>query len=80
MAQAEELVFLFQSPYFSTDEKVDNFGVKNGLLEKLSQIDNKSTHQRVHGSIDNFLDPQPIFINGTRQPTIVLKIDNQAKF
>jgi FtsP/CotA-like multicopper oxidase with cupredoxin domain len=73
MAQAEELVFLFQSPYFASDELKNNFGVSKGFLEKLSQIENRVRVHRTHNNIDEFLNIQPILINGIRQPTIVME-------
>ena len=80
MTQADELVFLFQSPYFATDKKENNYGVKNGSLEKLSQIESQPTGQGVHAASGDFLDAQPILINGIRQPTIVMKSGEVQKW
>jgi FtsP/CotA-like multicopper oxidase with cupredoxin domain len=73
MAEAKELIFLFQAPYFSSQEIDNNYGVKNGLLEKFSQIANQPTGHGVHSTSDDNIDAQPVLINGVRQPTIVMQ-------
>jgi FtsP/CotA-like multicopper oxidase with cupredoxin domain len=73
MADAKELIFLFQAPYFASKEIDNNYGVKNGLLEKFAQIANKPAGHGIHSTSDNYLDAQPVLINGIRQPTIVMQ-------
>lgn len=73
MAEAKELIFLFQSPYFASKEIGDNYGVKDGLLEKFAQIANQPTGHGIHGTNDDDVDAQPVLINGVRQPTIVMQ-------
>ena len=73
MADAKELIFLFQAPYFATKEINNNYGVKDGLLEKFAQIANQPTGHGIQNGSDNFVDAQPVLINGVRQPTIVMQ-------
>ena len=73
MSQAEELIFLFQAPYFASSQISNNYGVKDGLLEKFAQIANHPTGQGVHSSNQDYVDTQPVLINGVRQPTIVMQ-------
>jgi FtsP/CotA-like multicopper oxidase with cupredoxin domain len=73
MAEAKELIFLFQAPYFSSQEIDNNYGVKNGLLEKFSQIANHPTGHGIHSTSNDNIDAQPILINGVRHPTIVMQ-------
>jgi FtsP/CotA-like multicopper oxidase with cupredoxin domain len=73
MAEAKELIFLFQAPYFSSQEIDNNYGVKNGLLEKFSQIANQPTGHGIHSNSNDNIDAQPVLINGVRQPTIVMQ-------
>ena len=77
MAQAKELIFLFQAPYFANNKTADNYEVKDGQLEKFSQVANHPTGFGLkHGNSDNakgFIDAQPVLINGVRQPTIVME-------
>ena len=73
MADAKELIFLFQAPYFATKEIDNNYGIKDGLLEKFAQIANQPTGHGIHSSSDNYVDAQPVLINGVRQPTIVMQ-------
>ena len=73
MAQAAELVFLFQAPYFATDKIKNNFGVKDGSLEKFEQIAVHPTGHGINSKQDAYLDAQPVLINGVRRPTIVMK-------
>ena len=66
MAQAAELLFLFQAPYFAVNKLLDgNFGVPQGRLEKLEQLTRHPTGQGSGNA-------QVVLINGVRQPTIVL--------
>ncbi len=73
MAEAKELIFLFQAPYFASKEIDNNYGVKNGSLEKFAQIANQPTGHGIHSTSDNYVDSQPVLINGVRQPTIVIQ-------
>jgi FtsP/CotA-like multicopper oxidase with cupredoxin domain len=73
MADAKELIFLFQAPYFASQEIDNNYGVKNGLLEKFAQIANQPTGHGIHSTSDDYVNAQPVLINGVRQPTIVMK-------
>jgi len=73
MAQAEELIFLFQAPYFASSQIGNNYGVKDGLLEKFAQIANHPTGHGIHSSNQDSVDTQPVLINGVRQPTIVMQ-------
>jgi FtsP/CotA-like multicopper oxidase with cupredoxin domain len=73
MAQAKELIFLFQAPYFASSQISNNYGVKDGLLEKFSQIANHPTGYGIDSANQDFLDTQPVLINGVRQPTIVMQ-------
>ena len=73
MAQAEELIFLFQAPYFASSQIGNNYGVKDGLLEKFTQIANHPTGHGIHSSNQDSVDTQPVLINGVRQPTIVMQ-------
>ena len=73
MAQAEELIFLFQAPYFASSQTSNNYGVKDGLLEKFAQIANHPTGHGIHSSKQDDVDSQPVLINGVRQPTIVMQ-------
>lgn len=75
MAQATEMLFLFQAPYFAINTLLnDNFGVPQGKLEKLAQLTRHPTGQglrRIFGD-EAYDDAQPVMINGVRQPTIVM--------
>ena len=71
MAQAIELVFLFQAPYFANNRTADNYGVTNGRLEKFSQIANHPTGFGLKNA--GYIDTQPVLINGVRQPAIVME-------
>ena len=73
MAEAKELIFLFQAPYFATKEIENNYGVKNGSLEKFAQIANQPTGHGIHSASDDYVDAQTVLINGVRQPTIVMQ-------
>ncbi|QWD92154.1 multicopper oxidase domain-containing protein [Polynucleobacter asymbioticus] len=73
MAQAEELIFLFQAPYFASSKISNNYGIKDGLLEKFAQIANHPTGHGIHSSQQDYVDTQPVLINGVRQPTIVMQ-------
>ena len=73
MADAKELIFLFQAPYFASQEIDNNYGVKDGLLEKFAQIANQPTGHGIHSASDSYVDAQPVLINGVRQPTIVMQ-------
>ncbi len=75
MAQASELIFLFQGPYFAKTEAVNNYGVKTGSLEKFSQVANHPTGNAAkRGGVNpGDLGAAPVLINGVRQPTIVME-------
>ncbi len=73
MAQAKELIFLFQAPYFATSDRKQNHGVSDGSLEKFSQIANQPTGHGIHPAKPGEIEIQPVLINGVRQPTIVLE-------
>lgn len=75
MAQAKELIFLFQAPYFAGNKVPNNYGAKDGTLEKFSQIANHPTGYGLKNKYlnDGFVDAQPVLINGVRQPTIVME-------
>jgi len=76
MAQAAELLFLFQAPYFAIDSLFkDDLGVLPGTLEKLAQLTRHPTGKGLRNNFGNdaYVDAQPVMINGVRQPTIVLQ-------
>ncbi len=73
MAQATELIFLFQAPYFANGKTIDDHGVKSGSLEKFGQIGNRLTSHGVNKNNKEYLDAQPVLINGVRQPTILMR-------
>jgi FtsP/CotA-like multicopper oxidase with cupredoxin domain len=73
MAEAKELIFLFQAPYFAGKQIDNNYGVKDGLLEKFAQIANQPTGHGIHVAGNNYIDAQPVVINGVRQPTIIMQ-------
>ena len=76
MAQATELIFLFQAPYFALNTFLnDGLGVADGRLEKFRQL---TQHPTGRGLKNNNVaeadsDAQPVLINGVRQPTIVMR-------
>ena len=76
MAQATELIFLFQAPYFSLNTFLnDGVGVADGQLEKFRQLTQQPTGRGLkNSSVDEaYSDAQPVLINGVRQPTIVMR-------
>ena len=73
MSQATELIFLFQAPYFANGRTVDDHGVKSGSLEKFGQIGNHPTGHGVNKNNKEYLDAQPVLINGVRRPTILMR-------
>ena len=75
MAQAKELIFLFQAPYFAKDGIENYYGVKSGSLEKFAQVANHPTGHGLasKGSSGGDINAQPVLINGIRQPTIVME-------
>ncbi len=76
MAQASELLFLFQAPYFAVAGLFkDDLGVSPGMLEKLAQLTRHPTGQGLRNNFgdDAYADAQPVMINGVRQPTIVMQ-------
>ena len=76
MAQATELIFLFQAPYFALNTFLnDGVGVADGRLEKFRQLTQHPTGQGVKKNSVNeaYSDAQPVLINGVRQPTIVMR-------
>jgi FtsP/CotA-like multicopper oxidase with cupredoxin domain len=42
-------------------------------LEKFAQIANQPTGHGIHATGNNYIDAQPVLINGVRQPTIVMQ-------
>jgi FtsP/CotA-like multicopper oxidase with cupredoxin domain len=72
MAQAKELIFLFQAPYFAKESIEKNYGVRDGSLEKFAQIANHPTGHGIRGP-KGYINTQPVLINGVRQPTIVIE-------
>lgn len=60
MAAAQELIFVFQAPYYAASGK-RNFGIENGKLESFSQV------------ADNPSLGSPVLINGVRRPRIVMQ-------
>ena len=76
MAQATELIFLFQAPYFALNPFFnDGMGVADGRLEKFLQLTQYPTGRglKKHSRADQYSDAQPVLINGVRQPTIVMR-------
>lgn len=76
MAQATELIFLFQAPYFALNPFFnDGLGVADGRLEKFWQLTQDPTGRglKKQGRGDQFSDAQPVMINGVRRPTIVMR-------
>ena len=73
MAEAEELIFLFQAPYFASSQISNNYGVKDGSLEKFAQIANHPTGHGIQSPNQGYVDTQPVLINGIRQPIIVMQ-------
>jgi FtsP/CotA-like multicopper oxidase with cupredoxin domain len=76
MARAKELIFLFQAPYFASNQTPDNYGVEDGRLEKLSQVANHPTGfglEKIDPGNAGYIKAQPVLINGVRQPTIVME-------
>ena len=75
MAQAKELIFLFQAPYYASNKMNNNDGVKAGHLEKFSQLASHPSVfslKKTNPSLGYF-NVQPTLINGIRQPTIVME-------
>jgi FtsP/CotA-like multicopper oxidase with cupredoxin domain len=76
MAQATELIFLFQAPYFALNTFLnDGVGVADGRLEKFRQLTQHPTGQglKKNSGDEEYSDAQPVLINGVRQPTIVMR-------
>lgn len=76
MAAAKELIFLFQAPYFASKQTPDNYDVKDGSLEKFSQVANDPTGfglEKSSSGNKEYINAQPVLINGVRQPTIVME-------
>ena len=76
MAQATELIFLFQAPYFALNPFFhDGLGVADGLLEKFWQLTQNPTGRglKKQRRDDQYSDAQPVMINGVRRPTIVMR-------
>ncbi len=76
MAQATELIFLFQAPYFALNPFFnDGLGVADGRLEKFWQLTQDPTGRGLKKQRrgDQFSDAQPVMINGVRRPTIVMR-------
>jgi FtsP/CotA-like multicopper oxidase with cupredoxin domain len=77
MAQATELIFLFQAPYFALNTFLnDGIGVADGRLEKFRQLTQYPTGRgaKKNGVDEAYSDAQPVLINGVRQPTIVMRV------
>ena len=76
MAQATELIFLFQAPYFALNPFFhDGLGVADGRLEKFWQLTQNPTGRglKKQRRDDQYSDAQPVMINGVRRPTIVMR-------
>jgi FtsP/CotA-like multicopper oxidase with cupredoxin domain len=76
MAQATELIFLFQAPYFALNPFFhDGLGVADGRLEKFWQLTQDPTGRGLKKQRrgDQYSDAQPVMINGVRRPTIVMR-------
>ena len=76
MAQATELIFLFQAPYFALNPFFnDGLGVADGRLEKFWQLTQDPTGRGLNKQRgdDQYSDAQPVMINGVRRPTIVMR-------
>ena len=76
MAQATELIFLFQAPYFALNPFFhDGMGAADGRLEKFLQLTQHPTGRglKKQGHGDQFSEAQPVMINGVRRPTIVMR-------
>lgn len=76
MAQATELIFLFQAPYFASNTFLtESVGVAAGRLEKFRQLTQDPTGKglKKQSRVDTYSDAQPVLINGVRQPTIVMQ-------
>jgi FtsP/CotA-like multicopper oxidase with cupredoxin domain len=73
MAEATELVFLFQAPYFTKGEDYECCGVERGLLENFEHLSDYPTGRGFNYSNKSYLSMQPVLINGVRQPTIILE-------
>ena len=76
MAQATELIFLFQAPYFALNPFFhDGMGAADGRLEKFLQLTQYPTGRglKKQGHGDQFSEAQPVMINGVRRPTIVMR-------
>jgi FtsP/CotA-like multicopper oxidase with cupredoxin domain len=76
MAQATELIFLFQAPYFAlTTFLNEGVGATAGRLEKFAQLTQDPTGKglKKQSRIDEYSDAQPVLVNGVRQPTIVMQ-------
>jgi len=71
MAQASELIFVFQAPYYISKDRKHDDGMHAGTLEKFSQIARQPAGEGIQGT--GYLSRQPTLINGVRQPTIVMK-------
>ena len=77
MAQANELIFLFQAPYFALNTFLnDGIGVADGRLEKFRQLTQHPTGRglKKNSADEAYSDAQPVLINGVRQPTIVMRV------
>jgi len=77
MAQANELIFLFQAPYFALNTFLnDGIGVADGRLEKFRQLTQYPTGRglKKNSADEAYSDAQPVLINGVRQPTIVMRV------
>jgi FtsP/CotA-like multicopper oxidase with cupredoxin domain len=76
MAQATELIFLFQAPYFALNTFLnDGGGVAAGRLEKFRQLTQDPTGKglKKQSRVGTYSDAQPVLVNGVRQPTIVMQ-------
>jgi FtsP/CotA-like multicopper oxidase with cupredoxin domain len=76
MAQATELIFLFQAPYYAINTFFkDATGVAEGRLEKFLQLTQDPTGRglKKQSRADQYSDAQPVMINGVRRPTIVMR-------
>jgi FtsP/CotA-like multicopper oxidase with cupredoxin domain len=73
MAQATELIFLFQAPYAAIDGDYECCDFERGLIENFEQLSEKPTGLGINNSNTDDFEMQPVLINGVRQPTIILE-------
>lgn len=72
MAQATELIFLFQAPYYTSGDDF-KIAVERGILENFEQLFDFPTGRGINHSNTNYVKIPSVLINGVRQPTIILE-------